>query len=292
MRPFSKYDNSMVSEFLGCPRKFQFRYGLHLTPKDKSTEFKSEFGSALHCGLQKYYEGGSIEECKVAFTEHWLPYEGDDPKGIKTLLKGITIIEDYIKTHPIETETWEVVYANGAELEIAVDISCELTGETLFIGKIDLLVRDKVGRTLSPLDHKSTTWSNFLTTKPNHQLAGYCYSAKEMTGEKVDGGIINQIYLTKHQIKYTREKALFDEDYLKNDWLKDIQTTIFWIKRCFETDFFPKNPNFCSQYGGCEFRMVCKHSQASSEHANLLTLLFEEDKWEPYPGARDEEEER
>jgi len=289
MTPLTKYDNSMIKEFQACPRKFYLRYVLHLTSKDTSNKFKAEFGSALHAGLQAYYEGETLEKCKVRFTEYWLPYEGDDPKGIRSLIKGLSIIEDYIKNHPIEKETWEVVYAKGAELELAVDISCKETGEVLFIGKIDLAVRDRVSKIISPLDHKTTAWSNFLTVKPNHQLAGYSYSLQEMMGEEVDGGIINQIYFTKHQIKYTREKALFDRDYLENDWLKDIRRVISWIKGCFKTDFFPKNTDSCSNYGGCDFRLVCMHSQLSSIYPSLLSTLFKEDKWEPYPGARQEE---
>lgn len=289
MRPFTKYDNSMIQEFLNCPRKFFLRYGLHLTSKDKSNKFKAEFGSAIHCGLQTYYEGGTLEECKRSFTEYWLPYEGDDPKGIRNLLKGLTIIEDYIKKHPIEKENWTVVYTKGAELEIAVDISCEETGEVLFIGKVDLAIRDKGTKILAPLDHKTTGWSGFLTIKPNHQLAGYSYSLQEMTGEEVDGGFINQIYFTKHQIKYTREKASFDSSYLMEEWLRDIRRVIKWIKECFSTDFFPKNTGACSQFGGCEFLYLCKHSQASPLYPSLLSTLYEEDKWEPYPGARLEE---
>lgn len=290
MKPLTKFDNSMIMKFLGCPREFYLRYVLHLIPKDKSMRFKTEFGSALHHGLQCYYEGGTLDECKGAFVQHWLPFEGDDPKGIKTLLKGVTIIEDYIKQHPIEKETWDVVYSKGAELEIAVDISCEETGEVLFIGKVDLAVRDKVIKKLSPLDHKTTGWSGFLTVKPNHQLAGYSYSLQEMTGEEVDGGIINQIYFTKHQIKYTREKAAFNKEYLNNEWLRDVRMVITWIKQCFKKDFFPKNTNNCSQYGGCDFRLVCKHSQTAPIYPSLLSTLFEKDKWEPYPGAREEEE--
>jgi len=289
MRPLTKYDNSMIREFQACPRKFYLRYALHLKTKDKSNRFKAEFGSAIHAGLQKYYDNGTLEQCKVAFTEYWLPYEGHDPKGIRNLLKGLTIIEDYIKLHPIEKENWEVAYAKGAELEIAVDISCEETGEVLFIGKVDLAIRDKLTRILSPLDHKTTGWSGFLTTKPNHQLAGYSYSLQEMTGEEVDGGILNQIYFTKHQIKYTREKASFNKAYLKEEWLRDIRRVIKWIKECFSTDFFPKNTDNCSQYGGCEFLYICKNSQSSSIYPSLLATLYEEDKWEPYPGARDEE---
>jgi len=288
MIPLTIYDNSMVQEFLSCPRKFFLRYALHLVSKDHSKDFQFEFGTALHSGLETYYTGGTLEQVKVAFTVHWLPFEGMDPKGIRTLLKGITILEEYVKLHPIDLETWEVVYATGAELEIAVDISCPESGEILFIGKVDLAVRDKRTKMLAPLDHKSTGWSGFLTTKPNHQIAGYGFSLGEMTGEEVDGGYINQIYFTKLQCKFTREKASFSLSYLKEEWLKDIQTVIGWIKECFKRDFFPKNTGNCSQYGGCPFLLLCKSSQNDPIYPSLISTLYEEEVWEPYPGARSE----
>ena len=97
MKIIDKLDNSMMMEYASCPRKFYYRYALNLTSKDDSALFKPEFGSALHSALEAHYLGYNVELAKAAFTKHWMPYEGKDVKGIRTLLKGLKIVESYVE---------------------------------------------------------------------------------------------------------------------------------------------------------------------------------------------------
>ena len=283
MKIIDKLDNSMMSEFASCPRKFYYRYALNLTSKDGSSLFKPEFGSALHSALEQHYSGNGVDKAKEAFTRHWMPYEGHDVKGIRCLVKGLNIIEDYVKTFPFSEEHFEVVSIKDVELAGAIDM-----GNFLFLYRADLLVKDKNNGSYKVLDHKTTAYKGFLTPKPNQQLCGYAYALGEQTGEKIETAILNILHFTKLQINFMREEISFPLDYIQEEWVKDVRLWAENIKNSCRIDHFPKNTSMCTAYGGCQFIHLCKHKMGSPTHSTLLKSLYKEHKWEPFEGARDD----
>ena len=283
MKIIDKLDNSMMSEFASCPRKFYYRYALNLTSKDGSSLFKPEFGSALHSALEQHYSGNGLDKAKEAFTRHWMPYEGHDVKGIRCLIKGLKIIEGYVTTFPFSDEHFEVVNIKDVELAGAVDM-----GNFLFLYRADLLVRDKNNGAYKVLDHKTTAYKGFLTPKPNQQLCGYAYALGEQTGQKIETAILNILHFTKLQINFMREEISFPFDYIQEEWVKDVRLWAENIKNSCRIDHFPKNTSMCTAYGGCQFIHLCKHKMGSPTHQTLLSSLYKEHKWEPFEGAREE----
>ena len=283
MKIIDKLDNSMMSEFASCPRKFYYRYALNLTSKDGSSLFKPEFGSALHSALEQHYSGNGLDKAKEAFTRHWMPYEGHDVKGIRCLVKGLKIIEEYVKTFPFSDEHFEVVSIKDVELAGAIDM-----GNFLFLYRADLLVRDKNNGAYKVLDHKTTAYKGFLTPKPNQQLCGYAYALGEQTGQKIETAILNILHFTKLQINFMREEISFPSDYIQEEWVKDVRLWAENIKNSCRIDHFPKNTSMCTAYGGCQFIHLCKHKMGSPTHSTLLSSLYKEHKWEPFKGARDD----
>ena len=284
MRIIDKLANSMMMEYASCPRKFYYRYALNLTSKDDSALFKPEFGSALHSALEAHYLGEDLDSAKAAFTKHWMPYEGKDVKGIRTLLKGLKIIESYVENFPFEQEHFEVIDKKDVELAGAVDM-----GNFLFLFRADLLVQDKSSKEYKVLDHKTTAYKGFLTPKPNQQLCGYAYALGEQTGQTIESSIINILHFTKLQINFIREEVSFPADYIQEEWVKDVRIWAESIKNSCRIDHFPKNTSQCTAYGGCQFIHLCKHKMSSPTHDTLLKSLYKEHLWEPYEGARDEQ---
>jgi len=254
-----------------------------LSSKDGSSLFKPEFGSALHSALEQHYSGNGLDKAKEAFTRHWMPYEGHDVKGIRCLVKGLKIIEEYVKTFPFSDEHFEVVSIKDVELAGAIDM-----GNFLFLYRADLLVRDKNNGAYKVLDHKTTAYKGFLTPKPNQQLCGYAYALGEQTGQKIETAILNILHFTKLQINFMREEISFPSDYIQEEWVKDVRLWAENIKNSCRIDHFPKNTSMCTAYGGCQFIHLCKHKMGSPTHSTLLSSLYKEHKWEPFKGARDD----
>ena len=274
-------DNSMISDFRNCPRYFQFRHIELLTPKSDSNKFKAAFGTALHEGLEVFYSGGTPKEMDDAFIESWLPYEGQDDTGIRTITKGLLICEEYRARFANEDFTVLHTETGGAFS----------LGKFLILFKCDGVVRlrDKV----YVFEHKTSAHRGFLITKPNSQLDTYITGISELLNMEVGGALFNQIYFRKGRknenqadtISFVREETARTSEEL-DDWKRD---TIQWgeaISKCSDNNFYPKNTNSCTAYGGCQFLSVCKLPVGDTQES-VKNGMYDKELWEPWEGARD-----
>ena len=279
-------DNSMISDFRLCPRYFQLRHLELLSPKSDSNKFKAAFGTALHAGLEVWYterkenakEATSLSD--QAFIDSWTPYEGQDERGIRTIIKGLLIMEEYRKRY--ETEDFEMEYT-----EIGGAFSLE---EFLILFKCDGLAIKNGKRMV--FETKTSANKGYLIVKPNSQLDTYMSGISTLIEEEVNGAIFNQIYFRKGKAKepqvdtisFVREETIRTKEELK-EWRQD---TLMWarsIRTCSDKDYYPKNTNSCTAYGGCQFIHICK-LPPSDTRESVKESLYTKELWEPWEGAR------
>ena len=164
------FDNSMLSNLKRCPRYFFHRHIEHITPVAQTfdMDFKAQFGVAVHAAMDEWFDHGEKDKMNKAFIDIWMPFEGVDPIQLRTLARGIDLLERYRTRYPLENEPFEVVH-------IEVGFACEL-GRYIYCGRIDKVVRWKLGMTgLVAMDHKTSSSKGYLTPKPNAALDGYIW---------------------------------------------------------------------------------------------------------------------
>lgn len=279
MKIEDRLDNSMILEYASCPRKFFYHYCLDLV--DEARMFKAEFGSALHSALESWYTEHDPDNMDKAFVQYWLPWEGKDVTGLRSILGGLRICSDYRRNYPIDSDNFSFLSKDDIELAGAVDL-----GNFLFLYRTDGLIQDKKSGEFCVVDHKTTAFSGYLITKPNHQIHGYSYAINEQLTENITGAYLNIIHFLKTKVHFHRPYVAISQDYLEHEWKRDVQWYAESIKNSCKFEHFPKNTASCTNYGGCEFIQLCEHKMGTPVHASLMESCYTKKKWEPFVGAR------
>lgn len=280
----------MISDFRLCPRYFQYRHMEHLTLYDKMASFKPAFGTAIHAALEVWYSGirdgvSSTdpllkEKAVAAFKNSWNPYEGADETFLRTMQRGEQIVLLYM--NKFKDEQFEVLHTEiGGSFEV---------GKYIILFKSDMVIKTSEGIII--FETKTSAYRGYLIVKPNSQLDTYISGVRVLKGLPVIGAILNQIYFRKGKknesivdtTSFVREQSNRSDVEL-DEWRKD---TIHWadnIRKCSDSNYFPKNTNSCTAYGGCMFQQLCKVG-SENVRQTLKDNAFKKEKWEPWEGAR------
>ena len=283
MEKLDTLDNSMMADFRKCPRYFQFRHIECIVPSSDYTRFKAEFGSAIHEALESWYTERDAIKMDEAFIKYWTPYEGQDDKGIRTVTKGLLVLEKYRSWYP--TEPFEVI---ETEIGGSVDL-----GSFLFTFKCDGLIKDHENNYWI-LEHKTSANRGFLIPNPNVQLTGYIQAVSILKGVEVKGAYLNQIYFRKGRkgepqmdtISLVRDETTRTPHDLE-EWLNDALAWSTAIGDACEKDYFPKCTESCTAYGGCQYIEICKCGDQNVQET-VKKALFKTERWEPFPAAKAE----
>lgn len=277
MISITTFDNSMLSAFKRCPTYFYYRYVLDLVTEASNfnTDFKAQFGTAFHHAMDEWFANKGIDATNAAFIKHWLPFEGVDPMGLRTLAKGLKLLEDYSKAYPREHEPFKVKY-------IEIGFNVEL-GSYIYCGRMDKVVDHPNLGGLVVLDHKTSGSKGFLSIKPNSALDGYIWGASQLLHKPLVGGCLDQIYFWK-----TKKNELLREYTTRTEtellqWKKECEFWMDLVNVCAHQSLWPKNTNACKDFGReCEFKMLCS-SECSETNKNLIEQYYQVDRWEPVP---------
>ncbi len=236
------YDCSCLKCFHECPFKFHLTYELGLRALENPSALS--FGAAVHRALFRWYDSNGLHEAIREFDDY--EAEGDEKRSKE---RGISYIKDYVDFWGFDRQ-WQVV-ANE------VDFAVEMPNETLFTGRIDLIV--KYMRNLYVVDHKTTSSMGvyfFQRFRPDFQLDGYCYATDNYLGE-CRRFCVNAISTAKspRDGRFGREyftKALREH----GQWERNYTLTIKAIEWCREEGFY-QSYDACSNWGGCRFKPIC-----------------------------------
>jgi len=268
------YDNSMLDAHKQCPRYAWYRYWLHRSPVEKS--YPITFGVAYH----RYREvldlariqgqPGSDEIHTLAFSEALKVYGDDEPAiGHKhefqtkaRLLKTCEQGYSYWLQEP--DQGYEVLEAEQS-FQVALPGSGELYGGRMdWFGKWNGRIWIKDYKTTSRMGR---TYANQFD--PRAQFSGYVWGAAKLSGQPVQGMIVETVYNTKN-IGPKHESFLSTRtEFALDEWIDDTEEAIVEINRWKDVGYFPKRTTACMNFGGCYFRGCCTLSNWSSREAWL-----------------------
>lgn len=257
------FDFSIISQVARCPRKAFYQYWLNRSPTGKN--YPINFGVAYHTYremLEKMYldnpEGNWDLYHKAAFqiaTEGWV----DPPlEHTKAFLTHTRLRETCIQSFA----EWKDEKLQGHRRVLFAEQGFEiiLPSGRKYGGRFDQLF-EWVGK-LWVRDYKTTSRMGKRYAEqfePNNQLAGYIWSASELSIRPVEGVLVEVVYNTKlkgpefHPFISTRNKGHLDQ------WIESTEEELNQIEKMEERDVWPMRTGACNDYGGCYFREACKH---------------------------------
>ena len=250
------YDNTRITEFRTCPRKFYFRHSRDLVRKGFSAPLV--FGSAWHeamdivwkClagnrsdfsnGVQNLNDSDVVNLAYDAFVASWIADGGTDPMnmspeeiqqlGARTPFVGKEMLYEYVIQRRGFLEKVELV---AVEEPFAVPLD-PANSDLFYVGRLDKVFRK--GKDIIVGEHKTTSLykvggpfrATFIDQfSPNSQVDGYLHAIHMKYGEAakavwVDGSLVHKkVHDGFVWIPIERQHNMLDA------WLWE---TLYWIK--------------------------------------------------------------
>lgn len=310
------YDNTRISDYRTCPRRFYFRHVRHWVPD--ATAVALIFGSAWHAAMDVLW---------VAMTAH---------KGMKLTVKDIVsmsydaFVLKWIQEgapHPSEMDADDIEEFQPRTPMIAKEmLHGYLTARSNFFQRIELIdverpfavpldagddTRQYVGRLDKSFtdegrfrlaEHKTTTAykingyfrNDFLDSfTPNSQIDGYQFAANLLYDRPLDSIHVDAALVHKsvHDgfkfIPVDRMESQLDAWLWETHvWIDQIEANKAALADEGRTNTpymaaFPKNTSSCGSYGGCPYRDICK-AVANPHKLRKVPLGYKVSPWSPF----------
>lgn len=310
-----RIDNSTLERFQSCPRSAKFYV------VDRRTTKPSEplvAGGALHQGLEHLYLHGvnttSLPQAQHLatqwFTDHpcnisWRTpdlvskalaqyvsnFEGNDPFDV-VVHEGKKFVE---RSFEVELGSFElnsyIPYSKKFLTNEGSDAGNMFVRKlhAVWIGKIDLLIRDVTG--LRVLDHKTTSMLGntfYRQFELGQQPLGYVWAANKIFGEMPKGFMVNAIYWRpplKNQstgrVEFQRNVFNYS-DNLIDEWERDVMHSIGDFVGNLQRGYFSGYRMWCvNKYGMCPYHDVCTLVTEKQRQEMLGCSLFDNVTWDP-----------
>lgn len=304
-RDSSYYDNTRLSSFKECPRKYFLRHVLHWTYDGERMSAPLVFGSAWHAGMdalwgaQGHPTGVKVQLAKMAFLESWVGdgYEAslslEQSDGLAPRTPGVAseMYHEYATQRAKMLEECEVV-----AIEQPVAMPFPGLDDTWYIGKLDKVFR---WNGLHIGEHKTTsmyaingmfqpTWIDSWEAAPQikgYQVLGSLYYP-DLQDVWIDGALVHKkVHSAFKFIPISHSLPILA------GWLEDTKAWIFQITRdteafqsqgTLEHGVFPRNEDSCfGKYGQCSFLPICGTCNDPSRLPGP-PAGYKVDKWEPF----------
>ena len=301
------WDNTRVSDYRTCPRKYYFRHVRNWAPVEKSPALV--FGLSWHSAMATLWELASshkemdnetlVAESYKSFYKTWLD-EGFPESEVEAYSfyprspgRALQMLKTYVEEKRIFLSNIELL---GNEESFVVP----LEENNFYIGRFDKVYKRNEGVFIG--EHKTTksfssTWIESFT--PSSQIDGYLYAGyityENFRGLIVDGALVQKNKIEFMDIPVLRQLSLVEE-WLGNtrDWINRILFDIELLYSVTDSDkylqAFPMNTSNCVQYGRmCPYKDICRF------YSNPLAITdvpigLKEEKWQPFDEAKFREE--
>lgn len=293
-------DNSRLSEFKLCPRKYWFHYVQHIVPG--YARYPLDFGSAWHKAMDyvfiQFKEGQRGTELSrgafKAFLQDWTSrgHPAEIPMGDEKNFKARTpatareMLAHYINTRSEWLEKIELV---SVERPFAVPLDPD-NPNRFYVGRLDKVIKESgfywviEHKTNSLYSIKLGMQTGFTESfDPNSQVDGYSFALKIIYGSKsmgvmIDAALVHKTYHDIFKFIPINKGAGF-----ANDWLRDAN---YWWDRVDDAkknNHYPKTaPGGCrTVYGACEYKNICLYTR-KEEDFDEAPSGFKIEKWEPF----------
>ena len=304
------FDNTRISGYRGCPRKFYFRHVMHWAGEGWSPPLT--FGSSWHAAMDTVWTASQddyfskedvIKGGYAAFVDCWMDDGAPDPAemgpeeldrlGARTPMNALEMPFDYVD------ERWDFLKRiDVLEIEKPFAVPLDPNDETLFyVGRLDKVFEMDGGVYVG--EHKTTSLyavnggfrSNFLDSfSPNSQVDGYLHALHMLYGEQAKAVWIDAALVHKkhHDIfKFIPIERQIDQ---LDSWLWDTHQWIEQIERDWSADVdssapfmgaFRKNTDSCQDFArNCPYMMMCK--AWPNPIGKPVPEGFEVNRWSPF----------
>ena len=312
------YDNTRISDYKTCPRKFELRHELDLV--HEGTPLALTNGLCWHDAMDVVWtmvnarkpDEVVLEAAMKRWINTWkewgMPYpleiHQQEKFAPRTPMIAAEMLVNYISQRGDFIRACEII---AVEQPFAVKLYPDDT-PIRYIGRFDKVVRHPQHGILL-IEHKTSSMyskasglrTDYIQSwSPNSQIDGYLHAAnmlyENVRGIWVDAALVHKtVHNVFKFIPIERQFAQLDQ------WLHETRD---WITRIEDerarkdqptsgeqtTDYggFPKNTGNCNMYAGCSYRDLCKF------HPNTQSILenhsgYKEEHWEPFDILKIEE---
>ncbi len=292
------FDNSMLTSFAACDRKFQYQYLEHFVPPKLSIHLHA--GGAFAKGLETsrrafYSEGLGLDASLLAggnaILEFWGDYEPFDPNDNKRLERVVIGLGAYFREYPPMTDSvqpWKD--ASGAPMieysfAFPIEVDHPVTGEPLlYTGRFDMVGEYNSGCYV--LDDKTTGQLGASWLKNWHlrsQFTGYAWALIQ-DGFPCLGAIVRGQSFLKAKFGFAEVLEL-RTNWQIAQWYEQMIRRVERIKELWATGIWDQDlDSACAAYGGCGFQKLClvKNWEDWAEGE------FIRQRWNPVKGERED----
>lgn len=267
------YDNSMLSSYKDCPRKYQLNYRKHW--RSVGTAMPLVFGLSWHAGqdgvwqyAKKFSQDELANVAMAKFLECW------EEQGLSSDL-DMEQLERYAPRTPQVAQEMYINYiaARWNMLQEATILAIEqpfavpMPGkqDVWYVGRLDKAIEFQGQKLI--IEHKTTTaykkdggfqytyvdsWSTDAQVK-GYQFGGGLYFPG-LSQVWVDAALVH-----KKEHQHFRFIPVAHQVNIIEEWIRDTGDWIDRVDADRERNYFPKNENSCmGKYGPCQYLDICR----------------------------------
>lgn len=308
------FDNTRVSTYKECPRKFYLRHVRHW--RSAGTAPALVFGLSWHEGMDKIWGHANVstisdrelrdiamEAFLACWTENGFPswdewgIEHDQKFKIRTPGTAAEMFENYIDQRRKFIAENEVI---AIEKPFVVPLSVDKP-EIGYVGRLDKVFR-AWGR-IHIGEHKTTSaykkggpfradWMD--SWSPNSQIDGYLHAGHMLYGDEmksvmIDGALVHKTihdgfkFLPIDRMITQLDAWLWETNYWISLIIGELEKYEDMPNASRDTDvlrMFPKQTGSCNNFAGCTYRNLCKSMANPEQHECPEGFIVE--KWEPF----------
>lgn len=283
-------DNSALSSFRSCPRKFELEYLQHWKPRTPNIHLHAgaAFARGLEVAREEFYVKGQEDEVAVALgLTALLRFYGDfecPEDSVKSAERMAGALVYYFDEWPLARDTAiPSTFPSGKRgIEFSflepLELAHPITGNPLlYSGRFDMIVDYAGGR----FGEDDKTASQLGPTWPRQwemraQFTGYCWGAKA-AGIPLDGMLVRGVSILKRGYD-NAQTVTYRPQWTIDRWYEQTIRDIKRMIRLWEEGHFDYNlDEACNGFGGCIFKQPC----LSPEPKAWLETGFERRRWDP-----------
>jgi len=218
-------DSSKITEYMGCPRRFFYKYVLNWQPEESNIHLI--FGEAFHRAKEYLFiNGGTVQNVKIAmelFNDYYSQHFSTIPNlnSVKTPGKANEALLHYIKTYGNIHDTYTPVLIGGkpaTELYGTVPISAD----RLVHFRIDAIMREIKLNKIVVFDHKTASRDSAMYQIQwtiSTQMLLYLHATNTIFNpNSVYGLVVDITIIRKNDVLQVRILVKKTIDFM-NEWL-------------------------------------------------------------------------
>lgn len=286
-------DNTMISAYRACPRKFWWRHLQMLQRGETSIHLVSggAFAKGLEVTRKRFFEHGDTFDASLAYgaAALWHAYGNIDPipkysnKAASNLIGALAY---YFETWGLDKSMRPWVPAPGARPAIEWNFSVPIPGcvhpisgqPLLYCGRFDMIGQWDNGMLMGEDDKTSgqlgQSWLD--RWRLANQILGYCWGAREH-GINLAGFQIRGVGLLKNSYSHMEAPVMVNPWQIER-FVNNLVLTVRKILADFADESFAYDfSGACTAYGGCDYLALCE----SPDPAIWVPINYVRNEWNP-----------